>query len=246
MLGIIIQARLGSTRLSGKILKKFQGGTILSFLVEKLTCLHIPIIIATTTSSSDDLLVEYLIKNKYHYYRGSENNVLERYINAAEQYGIDRVIRVTSDNPFTDIDILKKLIFIADKHKDFDYWSFSIEDKPTVLSHIGIFAEIVRLATLKNLYHSFDIKDYTEHVTYGVYMNPDRYRIYLEDITSVFIKYINIRLTVDTAEDYDNIQKILQKFKDVSQLSFFDIGNFVLSRNDLKLSMENIIKSNKK
>ncbi|MFC4687569.1 cytidylyltransferase domain-containing protein [Epilithonimonas pallida] len=246
MLGIIIQARLGSTRLPAKILKPFQSKTILSFLVDKLLPLNIPVIIATTTSPSDDELVDYLEKNNYKYYRGSESNVLERYIESAEFFGIDKIIRITSDNPFLDTDILQKLIANFEQNPDHDYWSFVLNNKPTVLSHIGIFAELVSLDALRFLRDNFSDPSYSEHVTFGIYNNPESFKIHFVDITNEFSKYNNIRLTIDTPEDYENTQLIEKEFKNISKTNFFEIGNYILSNQKLKESMEQIIINNTK
>lgn len=246
MLGIIIQARLGSTRLPAKILKPFQSKTILSYLVDKLSVLDIPVIIATTTSVSDDQLVDYLEEKNYKYYRGSEKNVLERYIKSAEHFGVDNIIRITSDNPFLDIDILKNQIKIFEENPNNDYWSFTLNNKPTVLSHIGIFAELVSLDALKFLRDNFDDPSYNEHVTSGVYNNPENFKIHFTDITNEFSKYSKVRLTIDTPEDYENTQLIEKKFDNISEVKFFEIGNYILSDKRLKESMEKIIINNTK
>lgn len=246
MLGIIIQARLGSSRLPSKILKPFQTKTILSFLVDKLLSLDIPVVIATTTSSVDDELVQYLEKQNYNYYRGSEANVLERYIETAEFFGIDNIVRITSDNPFLDTDILKELIANFERNPNNDYWSFVLNNKPTVLSHIGIFAELVSLDALRFLRDNFSDPSYNEHVTFGVYNNPESFKIYFVDITNEFSKYSNVRLTIDTPEDYENTQLIEKEFTDISKTNFFEIGNYILSNQKLKESMEQIIINNTK
>lgn len=246
MLGIIIQARLGSTRLPSKILKPFQSKTILSSLVDKLDVLNIPVVIATTTSECDDLLVEYLKENNYKYYRGSEQNVLERYIETAEHFKIDNIIRITSDNPFLDVQLLKELIDLFNSNQKDDYWSFTLNDKPTVLSHIGIFAEIVSLDALLFLQNNFSDPTYNEHVTFGIYTNSESFKICFADKTDVFSKYSNTRLTIDTYEDYENTQLIEKKFGNISEVSFFEIGNYILSEPILKESMERIIINNKK
>lgn len=246
MLGIIIQARLGSSRLPSKILKPFQSKTILSFLIDKLAVLEIPVIVATTTSESDDQLVDYLEQNNYNYYRGSEQNVLERYIETAKHFEIENIIRITSDNPFLDIEILEELIDLFNSNRNDDYWSFTLNNKPTVLSHIGIFAEIVSLDALVFLQKNFSDPSYSEHVTFGIYTNPESFKICFADKTEVFSKYSNTRLTIDTPEDYENTQLIEKKFGNISEVDFFEIGNYILSEPRLKESMEQIIINNKK
>ena len=81
MIGIIIQARMTSTRLPGKVLKPFQdNSTILGRLCKNLKLLHLPMIIATSTNPDDDRIVEFCKKNKIQYFRGEEQNVLKRFL----------------------------------------------------------------------------------------------------------------------------------------------------------------------
>src|SRR5690554_4950371 len=110
MLGIIIQARLGSTRFPKKILKPFGESTLLLYLIDRLKRLSLPIVVATTTNEIDDELCEYLKKNRIEYFRGSENNVLQRYIDTANQFGFTEIIRVCSDSPLIDLGFLNKLL----------------------------------------------------------------------------------------------------------------------------------------
>ena len=108
-IGIIIQARLGSTRLPGKVLKPFHGDKcILDIILDKLhQASDAQVIVATSTSKDNDALVEHLERNGELVYRGSENDVLDRFIKAAKEFHIDGIIRICSDNPFIDPDGIK-------------------------------------------------------------------------------------------------------------------------------------------
>ena len=91
MLGIVIQARTGSTRLPNKMLLPFHASKgILELLLEKLrnSFNNLPIIVATTTNNRDDVIVELCLKNKIKYFRGSENNVLQRFIDVANKFSL--------------------------------------------------------------------------------------------------------------------------------------------------------------
>lgn len=245
-LGIIIQARLGSTRLPGKILLPFQGSTLLEYIINRLKPLGLPIVVATTTNSKDDKLIEFLDAKSIKYIRGDEKNVLDRYIKAAEKYNINTIIRITSDNPFIDIDFLRELIDIYYANINFDYWSFSYENKPTVLTHFGVFAEIVTLRGLKYLAKAYNNDIYKEHVTYGIYMNPNIFQVYLVPKDEQLRPYKNIRLTIDTPEDYENLLYIGNQFNNSESLKFINISNFIIEQPHLLSRMKQIIQQNQK
>ena len=110
--GIIIQARMGSTRLPGKILKPFhENHSILDIILDKFHEIKgAKVIVATSTNEENDALEEYLISRGENVFRGSENDVLERFIDAAEKYDVDSIIRICSDNPFLDSEGIQELV----------------------------------------------------------------------------------------------------------------------------------------
>ena len=123
MLGIIIQARLGSTRLPGKVTLPFYNGKgILELIIDNLSSnfKNTPIIIATTNRQNDDEIFKLANDKNIKCFRGSENNVLDRFIHAAEYFGLTEIIRVCSDNPFLNISSLKFLINNFNK-SEYDY-----------------------------------------------------------------------------------------------------------------------------
>jgi len=109
---IIIQARLGSTRLSGKILKNYKNYNLLNVLIKRLKRSKKvkDIIIVTTRLKEDDKIVKFCQSNSIKFFRGSENNVLNRYYNASKKYNVKNIIRITSDCPLIDPIILDKMI----------------------------------------------------------------------------------------------------------------------------------------
>ena len=110
--GIIIQARTGSTRFPNKVINKIDNITLIEILINRLKLLgsKVKIIIATTKLKEDDVLVDIAKENNVLYYRGSTNNVLSRYYNAAKLYNLETIVRITSDCPLIDIDILKIML----------------------------------------------------------------------------------------------------------------------------------------
>ena len=109
---IVVQARMGSTRLPDKALVYIRNKTFLERLVERLRTneWRIPVIIATTTNKRDDAIVTEANRLKCMPYRGSENDVLRRFKDAALHYELDYIVRVTADNLFTDISTMQNLL----------------------------------------------------------------------------------------------------------------------------------------
>ena len=105
MIGCIIQARMGSTRLPGKILEKVdETNHVLKFLINQLEYSRLldKIIIATTRNVEDDVIIEFAKQNNLENFRGDENNVLNRYFETAKKFSLDAIVRITSDNPLID------------------------------------------------------------------------------------------------------------------------------------------------
>ncbi len=243
-LGFIIQARLGSTRLPNKILKLFNGKPLIIHIFERIEKFKLPIIIATTDNVKDDTLFRLLQENDIQTFRGSENNVLERFIQAAKQNEITDIIRICSDNPFLDLEYLEKLINIWEYDSVSDYLSFEFKEKPVILSHFGIFAEIVKVDALFKVAYKFpDNKLFSEHVTNGVYLNTSIFKINLLNLDEELTPYEGIRLTIDTQEDFDNVSTLILKMENKN---FKQIANFITSEKLLFRKMKQIIINNQK
>ena len=108
----IVQARMGSTRLPGKVLKNLKGKPILDYVIERLRLSKNidDIVLAIPTKDKDDVLEEYAKEKNLNYFRGSEDDVLGRYYHAAKEYGADVVVRITSDCPLIDAEIVDSVI----------------------------------------------------------------------------------------------------------------------------------------
>lgn len=211
-LGIIIQARMGSTRLPNKMnLPFYHSKTILHIIIERLKTLKdIPIVLATTNNSKDDVLIEYANEQNIQHYRGSEEDVLQRFIDAALLYKVDTVIRVCADNPFISIRLIELLIQEYKKDTQFDYVSFqNKEGVPTIKTHYGFFAELVKLSALKKVAQETSEKLYHEHVTNYIYSHVHKFKIKLLPIP--FQENNQVRLTIDTEDDFINAKSIYEQ-----------------------------------
>ena len=207
-IAIIIQARLGSTRLPGKILLPFYGNqTIMDILLEKMhQATDLKVVVATTTSPANNTLANYLRSKGELVYRGSENDVLNRFIKTAEKYHVDGIVRICSDNPFIDPEGIKTL-FEKAQHSKADYIGFRINNLPSIKTHFGFWGEFVTLKTLKKVALTTNDLAAHEHVTIHVYSHPETYHCEWIDCPDFIQGRDDIRLTVDTREDFETAQK---------------------------------------
>lgn len=235
-IGIIIQARLASTRLPSKVLLPFSGDkTILEIIIERLqkSLFNIPICVATTVSEVDEPIVEFCQKHDVKFYRGDEFNVLNRFIRAAEQNYFDKIIRVCSDNPFLSLSLIDNLIeAFKSKYPDSDYLSYKVGNTPALKSHIGIFAELVSLEALRKAAKLTSDPFYLEHVTNFIYENDELFKVNFIK-SAHFSRPDEVRFTIDTPDDFSLASKLFEKTpltdnKDVDieklkKLSLFDV-----------------------
>lgn len=208
-IALIIQARLGSTRLPNKILLPFyKEKSILDLLVERIKTIdNANIILATTNSDRDIPLIEKAEKANIHCFRGSENDVLQRFIDTAEYFGYRKLIRICSDNPFLDVNSLKYLIDQAN-HSDYDYISFCVNNTPSIKTHFGFWSEYVTIDSLKQVREQTSESLYHEHVTNYIYTHPDIFKIKWLETPDCLSQRNDIRLTIDTESDFVNAQNI--------------------------------------
>ena len=245
---IIIQARVGSTRLPNKILLPFNNNkTIIDIITDRLfkNKYAIPVVVATTTNKKDDILYEKIKKNKNIYcFRGSENNVLDRFINCAETYNKEIIVRVCSDNPFISLEYLEKLIEEYIENLDKDYMTYTIDGiKPSIQSHIGIFTEIVKLESLKKIKNKTDQQLYIEHVTNYIYQYNDIFNIKLIKNNFNSDEVHKIRLTVDSDNDFQLISSLYDNIKDFST---DNVIKYILDNKNIIMKMDKIINENPK
>jgi spore coat polysaccharide biosynthesis protein SpsF len=212
-IGIIIQARMGSTRLPSKVMLPVKGSPIFQTQINRLRKIEVPLFIATTVQSADDAVVEFANRNQIPVYRGDEANVLSRYYECAKKFELDLVVRLTSDCPLIDADIIAKSIN--------DYCALG--DPKIYLSNAiertfprGFDFEIFSFELLEDAYRNAeDIVD-KEHVTPYIWRNKSG---------KVILKHVKratdesrFRLTLDTREDLTLLQTLIEKY-DASTLN---------------------------
>lgn len=248
-IGIIIQARMGSTRFPGKILQQFYGGkTLLEILLENLHKVEgVKVIVATSVNENNDRLETFLLERGELVYRGSENDVLDRFIKAAEANGIDGIVRICSDNPFMDWRGVAQLVEHA-QESDADYIGFRVNGVPSILTHFGFWGEYVTLAALKNVAATTEIGTPAhEHVTFHVYKHPEEYKCEWIQCPDFLRGRDDIRLTIDTPDDLKNALEVYSDLKTKhGDFSLQDIVVYLDAHEEIKQSMLKNIHENKK
>jgi spore coat polysaccharide biosynthesis protein SpsF len=203
---VIIQARMGSSRLPGKVLKEVLDKPLLGYLVERIKRSNLinDIVVATTRKELDDVIVDYCTTNKINYYRGSENDVLSRYYEASLEFNADFVVRICSDSPLVDPCLVDEMIEeYFTKVPPPDYFSNTINQSYPVGMNIEIFSQ----SALESAYFNGTKLFEREHVTPYIYMHPEIFNICQKHINP---NLSHLRLTVDQQEDFNVIKLILE------------------------------------
>lgn len=207
-IGCIIEARMTSTRLPGKVLKKVMGKPLLYYLVKRIQKSKFlkKIIIATTLNKEDDQLVEFAKRHKIGFFRGSEYDVMGRVIGAAKKYNISTIVEITSDCPLIDYKLVDN--FIA----NFEYNSVDYLHNAGVRSYPdGMDINIFKLKSLIKAYKLTNSKLDREHVTYFFRKNKKIFS-QINLVSDENLYWPELGLTIDQEEDFQLIKKIIQFF----------------------------------
>lgn len=201
----IIQARMMSSRLQGKVMMHLCGKTILERVIERTAAAKNidKIIVATSDKSADDTIIELCKKIGIETFRGSEENVLDRFYHAAIQAGADVIVRITADDPLKDPEIIEHVIKMRED-SNYDYVSNTIH--PTFPE--GIDCEVFTMKALSNAYHNALLPSEKEHVTPYIWKHPDIFKI--GELLSP-VDYSHLRWTVDCIEDYKFVEEIYNR-----------------------------------
>ena len=232
----------------GKILKDFYGGkTLLGTVISNLQRVgDVKIIVATSVNTNNDKLETFLRNNGITFYRGSEDDVLSRFIGAAEANGVDGIVRICSDNPFLDWHGVSDLIEKA-KTSDADYIGYRINDTPSIKTHFGFWGEFVTLNALKRVSATTDEKPAHEHVTIHIYTHPEEYKCEWIECPDFLQGRNDIRLTVDNLEDFVNAQEAFASLYETNpNFGLKEVVEYIDSHVELQESMIKMIENNQK
>jgi len=213
----IIQARMNSTRLPGKIMKDLAGKRVLWHIVNRVAqAKNIDkIVVATTVNLEDDLVENFCRENGFSVHRGSVENVLERFYEVAAKFGADCIVRVTGDCPLVNPHIIDLCVEAFLKTRC-DYISDIPPSGQLLLRNQEI--EIISFFALEKAYYSASKSLEREHVTPYIWQNKKQ-EFAIGPIVTVDSKYDrNYRLVVDYPEDFELMEKIYQKFYKPGQI----------------------------
>lgn len=218
--GIIVQARMGSSRLPGKSMKLLdKNPTIYHVITQLRNCKQVKnIIVATTDSKGDDIIEEFVKKMDISCYRGNSLDVLDRFYKCAKKYSLSHIIRITADNPLIDPNLVDNAITEYEKN-DFDYVTNCLK---RTFPH-GTEVEIFSFKSLEKSWLNAKKQYEREHVTPYIYNNPKSFKILnIENKKNLS----HLRWTLDTEEDLILIKKIINNIQ-TRPIILNDILNFL-------------------
>lgn len=225
----VIQARMGSQRLPGKVLEDIRGKTMLARVVgrtARIEGVH-EVVVATTGHSRDDAIEEACRGLEAIVFRGSESDVLDRYYQAAKQRKADAVMRITADCPLLDPEVSGKVLDQFLVHRP-DYAS-------NVISRTyprGLDTGVISFEALERTWREADQPYEREHVTIHVYERPDKFRL-LSVESGLETDYSGHRWTVDTPEDLRFVRAVYDLFPETDDFGWLDVLEALAGRPDI-------------
>lgn len=206
----IIQARMGSTRLPNKVLAGLAGEPMLARVVRRLLRAQRldEVLVATTVEPADQPICDLCTARGWLCFRGSAEDVLDRYYRAAEQRQADVVVRITSDCPLIDPGVVDHVVeHFLRRQPGLDYVSNIPIDGRTFPR--GLDTEVVSFQALERSWHEVEKMSRREHVTWEIRKYPERFRV---ESVSNDVDYSAMRWTVDTPEDLEFVSHIIEHF----------------------------------
>ncbi len=205
----IVQARMGSSRLPGKVMRDLAGEPMLVRQMKRLYRAKLldDIVIATTTDPSDEEIVTVCNTHGWNYFRGNDRDVLDRYYKAARSFSADIVVRITSDCPLIEPVIVDQVIDVfLNRAPAIDYVTNVL---PRRTYPRGLDTEVISIGALECSWREDTNMQWREHVTQYIHHNQDRFRIQgvTNDTDLSFMRW-----TVDTSEDLQFVSRIFEHF----------------------------------
>lgn len=229
MILAVLQARVSSTRLPGKVLKPIMGVPMILRQIERITRVKSidKLVVATSKDKTDLPLAELCEKHNINCFRGELNDVLDRFYHVAKQYNPEHIVRLTGDCPLADPQLIDQVIAYY-LNGDFDYVSNTI--KPTYPD--GLDVEIFNFPSLESAWREAILPSQREHVTPFLYQHPERFKIgsFKNDID-----LSDLRWTVDESADFALVSKIYEGLYPINPYFVTtDILDFLDKNSELK------------
>jgi spore coat polysaccharide biosynthesis protein SpsF (cytidylyltransferase family) len=199
----IIQVRMDSSRFPSKAIQPILGKSLLWHVINRAKKINIPIIVATSDRNIDDPIEDIANELKVDCFRGSFEDVLDRYYQAAKKFELDLIYRITADTPLLDSKFCKKMVKFFES-STYDYVRFGYNT-------VGIGMEGIRFNALKNAWENSKNREEREHVTMFVKNNPKIFQNYIIKSNHNLGEY---HWTVETSYDFEFVKNIFLEFKD--------------------------------
>lgn len=238
MITAIIQARMKSTRLPGKIMIEFSGNTLLGHIIERLkhSGFISKIIVATTHNPADDVVAEWASANAIDYFRGDEADVLNRYYEAAKFFNARHIARITSDDPFKDPQVIDAVVNLYLKES----LDFAYNNRPPSFPE-GLDTEIFSFQSLETANRDAADPFEREHVTQHFYRNPKKFK---QQNLSSLVDYSDLRWTIDTREDLKMTKLVYDHLYRKGQIFLMeDIVKLLAEKPEIKAINQSVSRS---
>ena len=227
---IITQARFGSSRLPGKVLMTIGDSSLLEIHLKRLKKVNVeyPIIVATTNEIESEEIISVAQNEGCLYFKGSMEDVLDRYYHASLMTSSTHIVRVTSDCPLIDPILVSNVIKYA-VDNDFSYCMVS-EIFPD-----GVDVEVFKIEELKEAYFNAKLKSEREHVTPYI-RNKARINGTFGEFKCTIGDFSKIRMTVDEQSDFETIKLLIETLG--LEMTWFDYANYIISNQKLFKNQE--------
>ncbi len=225
--GIITQARMGSTRLPGKVLRAIRGTSILEYHIRRLQASQLPVYIATTTLPEDDAIVDVAQQLAVPYFRGDVEDVLRRYYDTATHFGLEVIVRVTSDCPLLDGNLIRTEVdrYLAAADSDLYISNGLVRTFPR-----GLDFEVFSYALLTEAQQYATSASDREHVTPYIHQNKSRRVHFAHAVQEPNASHF--RVTLDTLEDFQLLQILFEKYQ-ADTLSAYQLTELLESHPEI-------------
>lgn len=219
---LIIQARMGSSRLPGKVLLPLGDSCVLDYVVRRCRLVEgvSEVVVATSVLEADNAIADWCASNGVACFRGPEDDVLARFIQCAARYDADYVIRVTSDCPFIDYELGNVMMAeMAKAPADLTNWVGGIT--------IGLPMELISFRALQYIDQHGKEPRHREHVTYYAYEFPEQFQA-VKIPVPVDLHAPQLRITLDTPEDYEMLKQVAAHFRGDPTVSSRQVIRYLL------------------
>lgn len=224
----IIQARMGSSRLPGKVLADIHGRPLIGRLIDRMRSVKElqQVIVATTTNTEDDVLVEWLVAHDVPYFRGSCDDVLDRYYQCTLLHPSEFVVRVTADDPLKDPSLVSQAIHLCASSPEVDYASNTL----TTSFPEGLDIEVVRFRALERAHREAKLPSEREHMTSYIWNHPERFVLRNFEMEPNLSHW---RWTVDKPADLELVRRIFGHFSDKPLVGYREVIDWLNQHREL-------------